>query len=490
MAGCGAQLCDRLLFAGEQRRQRLVREAAVRAPLLLDVDVLRERPDLLPTWYLVFITLFFGGSFGTINLINGILLPAQVEQLVGEQAKSVALGTCAFLGTATQLCQPVIGALSDMSGVRRPWVMFGQLASALGCVGMLLARSMWELTASYVVMMLGASVAWGGILCLVPQYVPRCQHGAASGWVGLMSCAGTLVGAGVGFGTGASWWSADSAYYGCAAVNVVIAVTGCISLSGTPTLSAIALKSEATAAETLANFFSSFRDKSFASLVLVIIISSWGPMFTSTYQEYYLRDLIGPTGGYVLNGWQITTKSESAASLFAVVFNFSTLLVVLPAGLATDSIGGKTVMAVGFALGAVVLAGFAAVQHFTPVIVLASAFGVSWGTISGAQTAVFAAALPSTRDSARDMNMFITAPVIAQLVATYGGGHMLSWLGQTFHEVPYGTATPTKAYGVLWLSGTLCFMLAVVPLRWVKATAAPTEVERGNNDVSVSELPS
>ena len=88
------------------------------------------------------------------------------------------------------------------------------------------------------------------------------------------------------------------------------------------------------------------------------------------------------------------------------------------------------------------------------------------------------------------MNMFITAPVIAQLVATYGGGHMLSWLGQTFHEVPFGTATPTKAYGVLWLSATLCFMLAVVPLRWVKATAAPAHVERGNHDMTVSELPS
>ena len=132
----------------------------------------------------MFITVFFGGSFGTINLINGILLPAQVELLVGEQAKSSALGTCAFLGTATQLCQPVIGALSDMSGVRRPWVFFGQISSALGCVGMLLARSMLELTVGYVVMMLGASVAWGGILCLVPQYVPKSQHGAAPSFHG------------------------------------------------------------------------------------------------------------------------------------------------------------------------------------------------------------------------------------------------------------------------------------------------------------------
>ena len=429
----------------------------------------------------MFITVFFGGSFGTINLINGILLPAQVELLVGEQAKSSALGTRAFLGTATQLCQPVIGALSDMSGVRRPWVFFGQISSALGCVVMLLARSMLELTAGYVVMMLGASVAWGGILCLVPQYVPKSQHGAASGWVGLMSCAGTLIGAGVGFGTGARWWSTHSAYYCCAVVNVAIAATGCISLSGTPTLSAIALTSEATAADTMVNLFSSFRHTSFASLVLVIIISSWGPMFTSTYQEYYLRDLVGPTGGYQLNGWQVTTTSESAAALFSVVFNLSTLLVVLPAGLATNSIGGKAVMALGFALGAIVLAAFSVAHRFAPAMALACAFGVSWGTVSGAQTAVFAAALPSTKDSARDMNMFITAPVIAQLVVTYGGGHMLSWLGQIFHEMPFGTDTPTKAYGVLWLSGTLCFLLAMVGLRWVRPSATPTGDGRQNS---------
>ena len=301
-SGCGAELCDQLCFPVllEQRRRHRLQQEARAAPLLLDVDVARERSDLLPTWYLMFVTVFFGGSFGTINLINGILLPAQVELLVGEQAKSGALGTCAFLGTATQLCQPIIGALSDMNGRRRPWVFFGQLSSALGCIGMLLSRSMWQLTASYVVMMLGASFAWGGILCLVPHFVPKRQHGAASGWVGLMSCAGTLIGAGVGFGTGTSWWSTDSAYYGCAAVNVAIAATGCISLSGTPTLSALATKSDASAAETVSNFFSSFSDSSFASLVLVIIISSWGPMFTNTYQEYYLRDLVGPTGGYEL----------------------------------------------------------------------------------------------------------------------------------------------------------------------------------------------
>lgn len=59
--------------------------------------------------------------------------------------------------------------------------------SAIGCIGMLLSRSMLQLTVSYSVMMLGASFAWGGILALVPQFVPKQQHGAVSGWVGLMS---------------------------------------------------------------------------------------------------------------------------------------------------------------------------------------------------------------------------------------------------------------------------------------------------------------
>lgn len=185
-------------------------------------------------------------------------------------------------------------------------------------------------------------------------------------------------------------------------------------------------------------------------------------------------------------GWQVTTTSESAASLFSAVFNFSTLLVVLPAGLATNSIGGKRVMALGFVLGAAVLAGFAVVQRFTPVMALACAFGVSWGTVSGAQTAVFAAALPSTKDSARDMNMFITAPVMAQLVVTYGGGHMLSWLGQTFHEVPFGTAIPTRAYGVLWLSGTLCFLLAMLPLRYVTTSSSSSPSSSSSSPVAVA----
>ena len=80
-----------------------------------------------------------------------------------------------------------------------------------------------------------------GSLLSRPRGVPL----PASGWVGLMSCAGTLIGAGVGFGTGTGWWSTDSAYYGCAAVNVAIAATGCISLSGTPTLSALATSFDA-----------------------------------------------------------------------------------------------------------------------------------------------------------------------------------------------------------------------------------------------------
>ena len=125
-----------------------------------------------------------------------MLLPAQVAAAVPRAEQDVALGLCSAIGSATQLIQPPVGALSDRQGRRRPWMLLGQFLCAAGCIALLLARGTWQLTAAFTTFMLGASISWGAYMCIVPEYVPPSQHGAASGMLGLMVQGGGLTAAG------------------------------------------------------------------------------------------------------------------------------------------------------------------------------------------------------------------------------------------------------------------------------------------------------
>jgi MFS family permease len=134
------------------------------------------------------------------------LLPAQMAVAAAREHvdKSSALGICSAIASSTQLLQPPVGALSDACGgrYRRHWLFGGQLICAVGCLGMLVGKTTFQISVVMSVIMLGSSVGWGVYLCIIPDYVPDAQHGVASGIQGFAAISGTITGSAIGYANG------------------------------------------------------------------------------------------------------------------------------------------------------------------------------------------------------------------------------------------------------------------------------------------------
>ena len=450
-------------------------DAEMKVPLLEPAQQQQQQQQqrLISTSRLLFINSFFFLSAATLFVVQGVLLPSQVAAAVPRADRDQALGLCAAIGSAMQLVQPPVGAVSDRQGRRRPWMLFGQGMCAVGCIGLLLARGLWQLTAAFSTFMLGASISWGAYMCIVPEYVPELQHGTASGVVGLMIQGGQMAGSAVGYFAGTGALSLSFVYWGCAALNVLGAVTSWLSLTKEDShrVPSQPLAVQQEDAKTTP-FFSSFRSPAFSAVFMAIFLSSWGLYFVQTFAQYYLSDVFGggagsssdgSTGGaiagdyYLFRHWLVAISAESASAVFLTTVMLGSALAAFPAGWAAGplQLGSRVVMGTSFVLGAGALAILSLSSDFTVVLAVGFCSGVAQGLTNGATTVISAEVLPNVADSARDMNMLVTGPVVAQMVVTYGGGAVTQWLGSLWPH------SPRLAWGAMWVAMAACTLLAL-----------------------------
>ncbi len=157
---------------------------------------LRQLSPHQPLWFLVLYALAWaGGSIAYVPFLT-ILLPVRVAALVpGEQA-IVWLSAIAFCGAISASAGHILfGWLSDVTGVRRPWVALGLV---LSCVLLLFVPAahtlqgiieivvLWQLGLN---MMLAPLAAWGA------DCVPDGQKGLLGGLLAFGPGLGALSGA-------------------------------------------------------------------------------------------------------------------------------------------------------------------------------------------------------------------------------------------------------------------------------------------------------
>jgi MFS family permease len=418
--------------------------------------------------WLIFQSFFFAASSGTILLVQSVLLPQQVAVAVGAASGSgsgsdssagggggggwdenTALGMCSALGAATQLLQPVVGALSDRwRETRRAWMATGQAGCAVACLGLYLSTSVWQLCFWYTCFMLGASVAWGVYMCVVPEYVPAAQHGVASGLIGFANVGGGLAGSGVGFLAGSGVLSMRGVYGGCCAANALAGLAGVLVLLDRPTPAEPGAGGAGSARRT--GFFSGFGSAPFAALFFASTVASIGPLFAATFVEYFLGDRVAPC--FTVLGKTVSGSAESAAAVYMIVVQLVSTIVVVPAGAAIPRFGGRAIIAASWVLLAASLAPLAATTGFAAVLAFGALLGLSQGLGQGAITAYSAEVLPSAVDAARDMNIVQAGGTLAQVVITYGGGVAISGLQHALGA--------SAAWATLWLAGALAAVLA------------------------------
>lgn len=157
---------------------------------------LRQPPTRQPLWFLVLYALAWaGGSIAYVPFLT-ILLPVRISALVpGEQA-IVWLSAIAFCGAiSASIGHILFGWLSDITGVRRPWVALGL---ALSCVLLLVvpsAKSLEGIIAVVVLWQLGLNMMLAPLAAWGADCVPDGQKGLLGGLLAFAPGLGALAGA-------------------------------------------------------------------------------------------------------------------------------------------------------------------------------------------------------------------------------------------------------------------------------------------------------
>lgn len=143
------------------------------------------------------------GVFLIWGAVPGILLPAQIAVLFGEENKLANLTIVATIGAfAAMLAQPIAGQISDRTrsrfGRRAPWIMLGALAGGLALVGLAFANSLVGVIIAWTLVQTCYNFAQGPLSAVMPDRVPLKRRGtfAALSGIGLMlgAIGGQIVG--------------------------------------------------------------------------------------------------------------------------------------------------------------------------------------------------------------------------------------------------------------------------------------------------------
>ncbi len=132
-----------------------------------------------------------------------IVVPETVLKLSTKSSETTVLAQIATLvALAAMVMSPLTGAWSDrekrVKGHRFSLLWWGTAFNVAGLTGALFAPSFFWLTSSIIVAILGQTAAQSAYQALMPEVVPRPYWGRASGYMGLASLMGSIVGLGVG----------------------------------------------------------------------------------------------------------------------------------------------------------------------------------------------------------------------------------------------------------------------------------------------------
>ncbi|MEW6422549.1 MAG: MFS transporter, partial [Deinococcota bacterium] len=145
---------------------------------------------------------WFGTAFHWLLLLL-ILMPANVVHFVGEGQKGTYLGGLTAIGAVMALVlPPLVGARSDRTGKRLPYIRLGLGVNLAGLAVMAIAASalegmagFWIYVLGFLLVQFGNNYATAPYSALIPQLVPPEQRGHYSGVMGLLQAVGQLLGA-------------------------------------------------------------------------------------------------------------------------------------------------------------------------------------------------------------------------------------------------------------------------------------------------------
>jgi Na+/melibiose symporter-like transporter len=385
-----------------------------------------------------------------------VVLPSQIAAIVGDARKEIFNGLVPAAGAALSLvATPIAGALSDRSrnriGRRRPFLAVGTAINILFLL--LLARfgaggSIGLFLLCYLGVQLGANWAGGPYAGLIPDLVPPKQRGQASGWLALMTAAGTLCGviaAGaliVGRGYGSIYL----------AIAVTLAALCAVTFFGVTEKPLVDAPAPIRAREFAASFLlrgPRYRDFYFVLFTRALVTMGIYSVFT--FFQFFLKDVV---------------RSESPArdaSYLVGIIIAAGIPTSLLAGALSDHLGRKPMVYVSGGLMAVASLLFIGVGRFPSLAAMywiGAIFGIGYGAYQAVDWALAIDVLPQGDSAAKDMGIWHVSLVLPQVLAPALTGVVLSAFKQS---------SLLLGYTVVFILTALWFILGTVFVRQIRS---------------------
>ncbi len=414
-----------------------------------------------------------------------LLIPNQIRAMVPQYRAEILglmIGTAAVIAIVVPL---IVGALSDRCtsrfGRRRPFIFSGILINIAGLglmaaayastkpVPLGAAASSFDAISqspgiiiyflAFLVVQLGNNIATAPYSGIIPDLIEPAQRGAASGYMALMSQAGTLLGALV-----------CGPLLGSASDTIKYALISGVLLFGM--LITVWKVKENPLTETQSKiqwgpyikslWISPKEHPNFAWVWITRALVMLGFYSIQPFINYYLIDQIGVSPKEV----------DNVAPILLAVILFTSSISGILGGNISDRIGRKKVVYYANATIAITSIGFIFCNTVPIVLLVGVLFGLGYGAYVSVDWALGTEVLPSKDNAAKEMAVWHIAMTLPQSIGAPIAGYALAAYGVTKEVVP-GLDDPVlhyqdAGYATIFIIAAVCFAFGAILLRNVR----------------------
>lgn len=355
------------------------------------------------------------------SAILAIAVPAALLTISGANHTAVLATLASAVATLAMVVPPVAGAISDhfrrRGGIRRPFILVGAAVNVAGLFWMSHTTSLIPFAGGLLVATFGQSISLAAYQPLIPEVVDRADWGLASGYQGISSLVGSVLGLGF-----ASLLSPAAVFNWTAVIIIVCAAMVAATPEGR-------LQPEHEEAH-VGNWFDfgvAFVSRAFVNFGLTLLM---------TFILYFFHDALGDQNPSASTGF-----FGGLALVGAVVTSFWM-------GQLSDRVARKYIVAAAGIPMAAAIYIFAASPGMHWLGIIALLFGLGYGAFVSTGWALALDTVPQLRDAARDLGIWGLASGIPGVAAPAFGG----WLLARY-------ASPLAGYSALFFIAATCFLL-------------------------------
>jgi MFS family permease len=369
-------------------------------------------------FYALFLTLatMVGGLSSVC--IKQLLLPIQVSLLAPTNTNTsftIVASVGAFAGL---LAAPLTGALSDRTtmrwGRRRPWIIFGIVATVVGMMIMAYSTSIPTLLIGEIIAQVGVDTILATVTALIPDQVPVTQRSLISAFVGLAPNVGGVLGL-ILVTRLTNTHIVSEGYTLMAGVSAVCILLFLIILREKP------IVRESVPPFNLGRFMASFFHPLKSADFTYVLISRCFVYLSFTilgaYLLFYLRGALHFTIPAAAGG--VTT--------FQLLSTVVLLITAITTGIMSDRLKRlKPFVLIGALLMAVGLFLLALMPAMWALLTAAVIFGGGFGLYLGVDIALAVRVLPSDATSGKDLGIIYTSIFLSLILSPIIGGTVLN----------------------------------------------------------------